>query len=206
MHIMLPSIYTRMFRNSRHFYALMPEMTARNEQLALWLRKLPDKWYRSGKVTDFIQKYPKVDAMRQLGLIMTLVDIFDARIWARKFSCDDPYLQYLREARQEFVDGIGNQNPAWRRMRDRRTARLFYKIAINSNIARFTNFVTERKCGKPLPGEEDLGEFQGEPISPEDSRKQEIRCLFSRELQLLDMTDVLNEKYWTKTVHGYEYR
>ncbi len=198
--------YTKKRVNSQHFYAQMPAMTRRNEQLVLWLRALPDKWRQSATVHSFINKHPKVDAMRQMGLIMSLVDIFDGRIWARRFSCNDPYLHYLREAREEFVHGREGKEPSWKRMAGRSTAKQFYTIAINSDMARFTNFITERKCGEALPGEEDMREFQGESISPEDSRKEEIRNLFHYELKLLGMTDVLEEKYWTNTVHGYEYR
>ena len=201
-----PRAYTKMHVNSRHFYAQMPAMTRRNEQLVLWLRALPDRWRDSATVRAFIKKHPRVDAMRQMGMLMSLVNIFDARIWARRFSCDDPFLNYLREARKEFVYGRSGTEPVWQRMADKPTAKQFYAIAINSDIARFTNFITERKCGEPLPGKEDMREFRGEAISPEDSRKEAIRDLFPNELKILGMTDVLNEKYWTKTVHGYEYR
>ena len=201
-----PGGYTKLYRNSGHFYDMMPSMTARNEKLVNWLRILPAKWKKSDRVADFIQKHPKVDAMRQTGLIMTLVEIFQARIWAGQFSCDDPYLQYLREVRQEFAHGVDGKPPSWKRMPDKRTAKIFYEIAVNSYIARFTNFVTEYKCGEPLPGKEDMREFQKRAISPENARKRLLRNLFSRELQLLGMTDVLTEKYWTRTVHGYEYR
>ncbi|WP_073377978.1 hypothetical protein [Desulfofustis glycolicus] len=201
-----PRSYTKMYKNSRRFYAQMPELTARDEKLAVWLRDLPDKWQQSNKVTAFIQKKPKVDAMRQMGLIMTLVNVFDARIWARHFDCSDKYLGYLRDARREFVDGRGNSPPSWDQMQNKQTAKMFYEIAINSDIARFTNFITEKKCGDPLPGEEDMREFQGESISPRDARKMVLRNLFPYELRLMGMTDVLEEKYWTKTVHGYEWR
>lgn len=201
-----PGSYTKMYKNSGHFYAQMPELTARNEKLAVWLRELSGKWQRSEKVAAFIQKHPKIDAMRQMGLIMTLVDIFQARIWAHQFDCDDPYLGYLRDARKEFVDGRGNSPPSWEQMQNKKTAKMFYEIAINSVIARFTNFITEKECGESLPGEEDMREFQSRAISADDARKRQIRNLFPYELRLMGMTDVLEEKYWTKTVHGYEYQ
>lgn len=201
-----PSSYTKMYKNSRHFYVQMSELTARNEMLVIWLRDLSVKWQQSEGMSAFIQKHPKVDVMRQVGLIMTLVNIFDARIWGRQFSCEDPYLHYLYEARDEFVNGREGNISSLKQMQDKKTAKVFNEIVINSVIARFTNFITERKCGEPLPGEEDMREFQGESTSPEDARKMVLRVLFPNELRLMGMEDVLEEKYWTKTVHGYKWQ
>lgn len=198
--------YTKIFLGSQIYYAQMPLMTKRNEKLVNWLNELPDKWKKSEKTTSFINKHPKVEAMRQMALLMTLVNIFDARIWAREFDCADPYLKRLYEVREEFVQGTDGSNPAYKRMRDNKTASQFYKVAINSRIARFTNFISLKLCGKALAGEENMREFEGSSISVQDERKRILRNLFQEELKLLNMTEVLEEKYWTKTPNGYEYR
>ena len=201
-----PRGYTKVFLGSRSLYAQMEKMTRRNEKLVNWLSALPDKWQQSEKVASFIQQHPKVDAMRQMALLMTLVNIFDARVWAHEFTCDDPYLKRLYEVREEFSQGMNGKTPSYLRMNDKRTAKLFRKVALDSAVARFTSLVAENLCGKKLAGEENMREFEGEAISSEDSRKQMIRALFPKELELLNMTDILEEKYWTKTTHGYEYR
>jgi hypothetical protein len=201
-----PRAYTKVFLGYQPLYAQMEEMTRRNEKLVNWLSELPDKWQQSAEVSSFIQQHSKVDAMRQMALLMTLVNIFDARVWAHEFSCDDPYLKRLYKVREEFSYGVNGETPAYLRMNDKRTAEQFRKVAIDSSVARFTNLVAEKLCGKKLAGEENMREFEGEAISTEDSRKQMIRALFPKELELLNMTDVLEEKYWTKTPHGYEFR
>ncbi len=197
--------YAKLFLGSRRFYVQMESMTKRNELLVDWLEELPDKWRQSEKISSFIREHPKVEAMREMALILTLVNIFDARIWAKEFDCADPYFRRLYAIRGQLV-GENNTTSVLLLMKEKRTALQFYKVAINSPMARFSNFVAKELCGTALPGKENMREFEQRAISPEDARRRDIRALFSPELKLLGMTDVLEEKYWTKTPHGYEYR
>ncbi len=67
-------------------------------------------------------------------------------------------------------------------IKDKRTALEFYQVAINSPIARFSNFVVKEFFGTALPGKENMGEFENMAISPEDARRRYLRALFSPEL------------------------
>lgn len=145
--------------------------------------------------------------MRQMALILILVDIVDARIWARQFDCKDPYIANLSDTRGTFVNGEEGKSPAYTLMRDKVASNQFLMVAINSDFARFINFIMEEKCGGSLPGKEKMSHWEGRATSPEDERKSMIRTLFPHELKMLDMEYVLTEKYWTHMYDGtYQWR
>ena len=100
-----PEAYTKIPIGSRRFYVQMRSMTKRNEMLVNWMNNLKDDWAKDNEFKYFIQKNPRLDAMLQLSMIMTLMDIIDSRIHFNEFSCSDPFLHQLEKSRNEFING-----------------------------------------------------------------------------------------------------
>ena len=199
--------YTKISLDSRRIYIKMPALIARDQKLLKWLNRLPQKWSKSPEMSSFLTKNPKVEAMRAMAVILLLHQIIPATIWTDDFSCSSSYLKNLDHIRREFVYTKNGIQPPLGRMKEKRTARQFYFIAIDSAIARFLSFITEEKCGYKLPGRENMQEYQSRSISPADGRRVTMRSVFARELKLLGMDDVLTEKYWTHIGDGrYEWR
>lgn len=199
---MMAQGYAKLDFNSRRIFVKMPEMTTRNEKLVGWLNELPQKWRSSEFATAINKQYPMLESMRQMALILTLMDIVDARIWARQFDCRDPYIATLSVTRKLFVNGEEGKPSAHTLMRDKVASSQFHMVAINSDFARFINFVMEEKCDGSLPGEEKMSHWKRRATSPEDERKSTIRTLFHYELRMLDMEYVISEKYWTHMYDG----
>ncbi|WP_163336231.1 hypothetical protein [Desulfopila sp. IMCC35008] len=199
--------YTKISLNSRRIYIKMPALIKRDQELLKWLHELKDKWSRTPEMISFAESTPKVEAMREMAVILLLHNTIPATIWTGEFSCESSYLKDLEKVRREFVYTREGIQPPLGRMKEKSTARQFYFIAIDSAIARFLSFITEENCGYRLPGKEDMQEFNGAAISPLDRRRRTMRALFTRELKLLGMDNVLTEKYWTHIGDGkYEWR
>lgn len=199
--------YTKLVLNSARLYIKMPTLIEREKKLLNWLVDLNNKWDDSIEIEAFIEENPKVEAMQQMAIILLLHNIVPATIWSEEFSCNSQYISELYTIREDLVYTKNGIQPPLGRMKDIRTAKQFYYIGINSYMARFLSFITHKKCGYNLPGIEDMTEFQGSAVSPEDYRKIRFRSLFRRELELLGMEDVLTEKYWTRLGDGeYEWK
>jgi hypothetical protein len=170
-------------------YVQRPEYIERDERLVGYLFELKEKWQKEPDLQRFIDGQPKVAVMRQVALLMQLVDIIDARVWSKTFNCDDPYFAHYLEVRREFAEGDGKAGPAYKRMASRKEAEQFYEVAVNSVIARFAKYVLQHYCGVgEVAGQADMRLYTGGlGMTAEKYEEYSLRkSLFIPEIKLIE--------------------
>lgn len=196
--------YLRNFAGMAHYYAYkktgyaykgfwqnyvqMFHLVERDKKLVDWLLQLEQQWQEEEKLVRFIDHHPKVEVMRQVAIIMELVDIIGSSIWEKSFSCDSPYLQMYADIRKLFAKGDGEGKPAVLRMHNRREAIQFTNVAINSKGARFTKYIMKQYCGfEEVAGQADMTLYTGRGMTPDEYEEYKVRkVLFAEEIKLLE--------------------
>jgi hypothetical protein len=175
--------------DGRREYAQKPEYIARDEQLVGWLLELKKKWVKEASVQGFLNRHAKVEVMREVALMMELVDIMVGRIWTGKFDCSDPYFQLYADVRKEFSEDVDNIKPAILRMTNKKEARQFYYVVVNSEIGRFSKYVLKKYCGyEEIAGPADMRLYTGRlGMTPEAFEEWDIRrAVFIPEIKLIE--------------------
>jgi hypothetical protein len=170
---------------SSKFYTRDPELMARTRKLIKWLEELEDKWQTSKETQVFLEKNPKVEAIRQMVLLMEISDVIVNEIMNKKFTCENDSVQHYLQLRMEFA-GDDTFRPAYKRMKDRAQARNIYDVAVNSRIAMFQKYILTKYCGEDVPGVEDMSKFTGWGEAPEKFLEGSLKNLFSEELKMLE--------------------
>jgi hypothetical protein len=95
--------------------------------------------------------------MREVAMIINFHLITLGRIYSDEFSCDDPTWLFYSQIRDEFAIGYGGQ-PAIQRMKNRKEAKQYHYVAMESVAAKFDSYILHKYCGIALPGEIDWSE------------------------------------------------
>ena len=172
-------------QNGRKTYSVNKEFIDRDKKIRQWLQALPEKWATSKEVSRFVESHPKVEAMRQLVILMMSASILHSYIYTNNFSCTDPDVQEYMDARIAFV-GDGMQKASWQRMGQSEQGKRLYSIGVNTMISRFSRYVLKRFCGKEVPGQEETLLSAGKTWSEQDYLEDFLYSVFGDELVILD--------------------
>ncbi len=156
-----------------------------HRQLRRWLHNLPKEWETSASIAEFVNKHPKIEAIRLLTVQMLSSNILESNIYARAFSCTDPDVQEYIDARNAFV-GNGTQKAAWERMSEHDQAQNMYSIGVNTMQNRFSRYVLKRFCGLEVPGKEETLLSASKTWSEQDKLERSLYAVFGEELVILD--------------------
>jgi hypothetical protein len=135
----------------------------RDRMLVGWLAALPEQWQTAEETALFIKRNQKIEALRQVTVIIETGDLVYGSIFKKTFSCDSQEIRSYLALREALV---ANKDTVLLRMADKAQARTLYDLVVNIEVARYLHYSLKRFCGLDAAGKEDMTKYGALPDNP----------------------------------------